>query len=148
MTTARPDAQLAAEERRERIRALMDRFEAAMAEPASLSPDDWRSRLSDLADEMSRELASHVQGTEGADGLFDDVMAKAPRLRSDVDRLRREHTELQTLLDRFRDVVVDDDPVLVRERGLALLTALIVHRQHGADVLYEAYWVDVGGLSG
>lgn len=148
MTTVRPEGYRAAEERRERLRGLMDRFEAAMAEPPSVSPHDWRSRLSDLADEMSTELSLHVEGTEGDGGLFEDVMARAPRLRSQVGRLRREHGELRVFLDKFRDAVVDREVVLVRERGLDLLTALIVHRQHGADLLYEAFWVDVGGLDG
>lgn len=148
MTTVRAEGYQAAEERRERLRALMDRFEAAMAEPPSVSPHEWRSRLSDLADEMSTELTSHVEATEGPGGLFEDVLARAPRVCSQVDRLRREHGALRAFVDDFRDAVVDHEVVLVRERGIDLLTALVVHRQHGADLLHEAFWVDVGGLDG
>lgn len=139
----------AAEERRERLRQLMDRLEAALAEPYRADRDAWRSRLSGLGDELDVEWRSHVAGTEGDDGLFDELIVAAPRLAAAVERVRDEHPAIQTDLARFRDAVEDGaEPDAIRRAGLALLTALIVHRQHGADLLYEAYWVDVGGLSG
>lgn len=139
----------AAEQRRERLRLLMDRLEAALAEPPAAGLHDWRARLSDLGDELAVEWRTHVADTEGDGGLFEEVLGSAPRLATAVDRVRGEHPTLDADLARFRDAVESDgSPEAVRSTGLALLTALIAHRQHGADLLYEAYWVDVGGLSG
>lgn len=143
------DGREAAERRRERLRQLMDRLEAALAEPHGAGPDAWRARLSGLGDDLDVEWRAHVAGTEGEEGLFDGVMAAAPRLATAVERVRDEHPTIAADLARFRDAVEEGaDPDAIRRAGLSLLTALIVHRQHGADLLYEAYWVDVGGQSG
>lgn len=139
----------AAERRREHLRQLMDLLEAALAEPPAAGLDDWRGRLSALGDQLDTEWRSHVTGTEGEGGLFDEVLAIAPRLSGAVARVRDEHPSLSSELAHFRDAVeAGAEPGAIRRAGLALLSALIVHRQHGADLLYEAYWVDVGGLSG
>lgn len=139
----------AVERRRERLRQLMDQLEAALAEPPAAGLDDWLGRLSQLGDGLDVEWRSHVADTEGEGGLFDEVVATAPRLSGAVARVRDEHPALSTDLVRFRDAVEGGaEPAAVRRAGLALLTGLIVHRQHGADLLYETYWVDVGGLSG
>jgi hypothetical protein len=79
-----------------------------------------------------------------------------------VERLTREHTKLTFLIDELlkmvgpadgsfaqADPMLDDpslgDPDEVRDRGNTLLSALIRHRQRGADLVYEAYTVDIGG---
>lgn len=139
----------AAEQRRERLRELIDRLEAALAEPYGAGLDAWRTRLSELGDELDTEWRSHVDGTEGEGGLFEEVVETAPRLAGAVERLREEHPPIWVDLARFRDAVEEGaEPDAIRRAGLTLITALLLHRQHGADVLYEAYWVDVGGLSG
>jgi hypothetical protein len=138
----------AVEQRRRRLRRLMDRLEAALAEPPGAGIDVWCARLSDLAGELDTEWRGHVEGTEGPGGLFEEVVAAAPRLASHVERVRDEHPPLRQQLDRFVATVDGRDVDAIRAAGLELLTALVVHRQHGADLLYEAYWVDVGGLSG
>jgi hypothetical protein len=139
----------AAEQRRQRLRAFMDRLEAALAEPPGQDPDAWRDRLSQLVDQLDDELRSHVEGTEGPGGLFEEVMTAAPRLSTQVERVRGEHSMLRDRATLLRAVIEGDDTVeAIRTAGLDVLTALIIHRQHGADLLYETYWVDVGGLSG
>jgi hypothetical protein len=69
-----------------------------------------------------------------------------------VDRLIGEHTELTDLstklIDRI-DVVelerIAEEAGAVRDDAMSLLTAVARHRQRGADLIYEAYQVDVGG---
>jgi hypothetical protein len=39
----------------------------------------------------------------------------------------------------------DGDVDHVRELGTTLLGALVRHRQRGADLVFEAYQVDIGG---
>lgn len=148
-TKIRPAGWEAAEHRRERLRRLMDELESSLAEPPGAGPDTWRSRLSDVGDRLDAEWRSHVAATEGPGGLFDEVVEAAPRLTTAAGRVRDEHVGLTAALGHFRDAVeAGQDTAEVRSAGLALLTSLIAHRQHGADLLYEAYWVDVGGLSG
>ncbi len=54
-------------------------------------------------------------------------------------------------MDRLEHVPAersDDENAAIREQALQLLTAIVRHRQLGADLLYEAYDVDVGGVGG
>ncbi len=97
---------------------------------------------------VRRELASlreafhhHLTVTEGEEGLFDDVIQVAPRLQHQVDILRREHDEIVEAIESALD---PGTPVSeVRETVLQVLAAIVRHRQRGADLLYEAYDVDV-----
>ena len=38
-----------------------------------------------------------------------------------------------------------DETAAIREQALELLAAIVRHRHLGADLLYEAYDVDIGG---
>jgi hypothetical protein len=145
MIDTRDSTQLA-EVRRARLRDLMDRLEAALAEPSHRA--GWATALNELAGELEAELTRHVEETEADDGLFADVMQRAPRLRNAVDRLRTDHPELRTTLAQFADSLreppLDTDRIAaIRELGSTLLVDLMAHRQRGADLLYEAYWIDV-----
>lgn len=135
-----------AEQRRERLRVLMDRLEAALAEPAHRS--GWRETIGGLSEELHAELDRHVADTEGPDGLFEEVLARAPRLRNAVATLRHEHPALQQTLGELSVALAaataDDAQIeTIRALGSKLLVDLIRHRQRGADLLYETYWIDV-----
>ena len=65
-----------------------------------------------------------------------------------VSQLRSDHPALLDSLAELRstlqgDLQSDDTVALARRQGLSLLGQLAEHRQLGADLLYEAYWVDV-----
>ena len=96
-----------------------------------------------------REFRSHIEITEGRDGLYEGVLTTAPRLAKAVSRLKSEHGEITAYLDDLRacvDTVVGQEGVAdVRELGVALFTRMVRHRQRGADLVYEAYASDVGG---
>ena len=55
-----------------------------------------------------------------------------------VSRFAREHVTMVLTGD-------GDDVTRIRELGTRLLGALVRHRQRGADLVYEAYQVDIGG---
>ena len=85
------------------------------------------------------------------------MIRSSPRLAHEVDRLTKEHRTLTELIAEMLALVgladgpparIDPnlgDPDEVRDRGTALLSALVRHRQRGADLVYEAYSVDIGG---
>ena len=129
---------------------MMVRLEHALAAPSGSNLAEWRAELLIKCDEFAVVLEDHISGTEGRDGLFEEIAERSPRLISRVDRLRRDHLQLHDAADGLRAVLASDpftDDAIdsARDLGLVLLTELARHRQQGADLLYEAYWVDVGG---
>jgi predicted nuclease with TOPRIM domain len=80
-------------------------------------------------------------------------VAEAPRLSTPASRLRREHSEILASIvrsDKRLDMPQGGDDYeiwvdIVRTELTSLLVALAKHRQRGADLVYEAYDVDIGG---
>ena len=71
-----------------------------------------------------------------------------PRLAHAAEKLRVEHAVISAAIDRGSVAVrsAGEDPGGVedaREAVLKLLQQLIRHRQRGADLVYEAYNVDI-----
>lgn len=109
----------------------------------------WAERVKAALVELSGDLRLHMQVTEASGGLFRDVVTKAPRLSGAVHRLEREHGELAPAVEALveqADRVEDQDAVEdLRQACGDLLRRLARHRQAGADLVYEAYVVDIGG---
>ena len=84
---------------------------------------------------------------EGADGLFAELAAAQPRLANQIERVKGEHPILCEQLDAviLGTAVGRLTVEQTRSDVLALLSAIAVHRQRGADLIYEGYCVDIGG---
>ncbi len=111
---------------------------------------EWRANLLPHVDDLRAAWASHVSGTEGPGGLWEQIRTDAPRLLGGLRRLGREHELLAAEAAAVHDDLTaagDDEAKLatVRERANALLNQLARHRQRGADLIYEAYEHDIGG---
>jgi hypothetical protein len=137
-----------AQARRDRLRVLMDRLEVALPEPTRRDPDRWRDQVLVVAADLEAGLIDHVAETEARGGLFDDVTRHAPRLTNRIGELRNDHPALLDVLGELRamldqSVQSDETVAAARRQGLTVLGQLVQHRQLGADLLYEAYWVDV-----
>lgn len=137
-------------QRREALLAAAASLEAALAAPASGST--WCARLGDELVELRTTLIDHATATESPDGILDQVRTEAPRLCNHVDRLIADHRTLigatEELLDRVERTPTDRRNVevdAIRTMAVDLLAAIARHRQHGADLVYDAYQVDVGG---
>jgi hypothetical protein len=52
---------------------------------------------------------------------------------------------LEGLLSLMRLALDGDEVTRARELGTELLGSIVRHRQRGADLVYEAYEVDIGG---
>lgn len=162
--TAESETQDLTELRRHRAELLesITALEQALAAPVPGRQMHWAERVSAALLELSGDFRDHVGLTEGPTGLYTNVIRSSPRLTFAVDRLTREHetltgliAELITLVGKAdgsfaqADPMINDpalgDPDEVREHGNKLLAVLIRHRQRGADLVYEAYSLDIGG---
>jgi hypothetical protein len=137
-------------QRREALLGAIGGLEAALAAPSS--DVRWRDGLGEALSRLRATIADHIAATEADDGILSSVRFDAPRLFNAVEKLIAEHETLthdtELLLDRVGaapTVQSAEDVQELREQGLALLAAVVRHRQRGADLIYEAYNVDVGG---
>ena len=81
------------------------------------------------------------------------IVQVAPRLAHAVEQVKQDHQALLAEIDRLETATkhVDDAGHIqkLREECMRLLQSIAAHRQSGADLIYEAYSVDVeGGDSG
>jgi hypothetical protein len=152
-----PDEQLtpALGEARKRRRTLHDalvHLEMAISSPAAGRIPEWSAQVTKDLIGVRDAFDQHIEATEKPDGLYDEIMQRAPRLAHTVDRLREEHpsiaASIAATIGRMEadEVVRDDWPVdQARDDLQRLIGSLVRHRQKGADLVWEAYNVDIGG---
>jgi Hemerythrin HHE cation binding domain len=145
-------ARLTAVEHREQVQRVLVALEAALASPAPGRLAQWREVVARRLHELRGEFARHVEITEGADGLYDEIVALAPEHARAIDVLRHEHTEIEAgiraLLTTVASRAAPGDPEVwveaQRAAGTTLLGRLVRHRQRGADLTWRAYNVELG----
>lgn len=152
MTVAGGDALADARAQRAGLRQAMDELEHALAAPAAGRSAAWTARVGVAWRSLAAALDTHVVTTEADDGILADVVRAAPRVAHAADRLRREHPDLTAAVAAELAAVeaAPDEPAPEwvddrRHAGTDTLARLSRHRQRGADLVYEAYEVDVGG---
>jgi hypothetical protein len=147
------DGQLeAVRERRAGFRAAMSDLERAVAAPAPGRFDEWTAGARDALDRVRDIVDRHIFATEAPGGFLDEIVEAQPRLANQAQRLRDEHGEIVDAMSaasaRLRagtSFAPDEWVDAMRDRLLVLLGVLARHRQRGADLVYEAYAVDIGG---
>lgn len=133
--------------RRHSLGDALTALEQAVAKPAAVG--GWLDAVSEAIDELRRALEEHIEVTEGLEGLLAEIQDVAPRLSGEVDLIKAEHDELLEALERAELTVSgtrsisSEDPEPIRRRVMTLLGRLSQHRQRGADLVYEAYNVDI-----
>lgn len=153
--TVRPDREtrllLDVGRRRTELRAAMDALESALAAPVGngASVAAWTGRLQGALHRLYDAVAAHVSITEGPDGLYAELAKHSPRLTNAALRLGEEHAdvlrrleELLTLADASSGSAYASQ---ARKVGTELLVVLMRHRQRGADLVFEAFGLDIGG---
>lgn len=138
---------------RSELRESIAALEQALAGPVPGRVVAWAERVHVALVELSADLRERSEITEGPAGLHREVLTAAPRLAGAVRRLVGEHAQIARLVEELLaylseplDGDGDGDGVAgVRGLGVALLGRLVRHRQAGADMVYEAYHVDIGG---
>lgn len=125
--------------RRRRLGDALAGLESAVAAPSAA--DGWITSVSSELSQLRRALEEHIEATEGDQGLLEEIGEVAPRLSNEIASIESEHQEL---LDSLRTVEIAlEDARAVRQRVMAVLNQLSLHRQRGADLVYEAYNVDI-----
>lgn len=135
--------------RRAELLESMRAVEQALSAPGPGREERWAERVHVSLVELAADVGEHVRRTEGPDGLYREILKSAPRLSGAVARLTREHVVIKDEVDDLLAVAgepgIDDYVDRVRELGTALLARLLRHRQHGSDLIYEAYQAEIGG---
>jgi hypothetical protein len=144
-TTTPTSALHAARGQRLSLRRAIDEFQETLAAPAAAADT---KRLSRVLDHLRVVFAVHVEVTESPGGLYEEIMEIAPRLANKIARFKREHAAITTAIAAaLDDLRKDPVPRGLQGRLAHLLEGLARHRKRGADLVYEAYHVDIGGES-
>jgi hypothetical protein len=158
--------------RRAELFESITHLEHALAAPVPGRQKRWATRVAEALEELSDDFRDHVVLMEGAEGLNVRLIRRAPRMAHQVERLTKEHTALSKMIGELSALVehaqgsmeqgestrgeptqgesTSEDAIPggwdeVRVLGNKLVGALSGHRQRGADIVYEAFAVDIGG---
>lgn len=135
---------------RAELQESMAVLDAALLAPVGLGGERWRDRVQAALAELRHDFTDHVELTEAEGGLYADIKEKAPRLSAKVQVLLDEHDEIAELCESAFNRLEHADPAAdidaLREEVTGLIGKIARHRQHGSDLVYEAYVVDLGGL--
>ncbi|MGI8876298.1 MAG: hemerythrin domain-containing protein [Egibacteraceae bacterium] len=139
-----------ARRRRSDLHGVLVELESALAAPASGRVTAWSLRVHEALVELGAAFERHIAVTEGPDGLFESVTSHAPRLAGTIDEFTRQHRQIRQsvgdALDAVHRAADAAEPFSTsREAVLDLIEQLMRHRQRGADLVYEAYAVAIGG---
>jgi hypothetical protein len=146
-----PALQEAAKRRRTLHEALVA-LEFAISSPAAGRIPEWTAQVTKEITSVRDAWDQHVDGTEKPEGLYEEIVSISPRLAGTVDRLRGEHPEITAavgeMLARLEQVEIGGLPWPLddaRDDLQRFMGKVIRHRQKGADLVWEAYNVDIGG---
>jgi hypothetical protein len=136
-----------ANSRRRELKETMVELEHAVARP--ISAPGWLDRVQNCLVMVHDALGMHIEDVEGEDGLLEEILGEAPRLAPMAQDIEREHIALLDAYTRTEQRLRaarehgPGDYSAVRRRVTSLLGRLTLHRQHGSDLVYEAYNVDI-----
>jgi hypothetical protein len=105
------------------------------------------TELADALEQVSAALAAHIALTEGPNGLHAELLAAAPRLANDIRLLAEDHDFMERLVDSTGLALRSQptDQQVIDDRVNRLLDRISRHRVRDAEIVYEAYQVDIGG---
>jgi len=114
--------------------------------------EDWSKDVIKPLTTLLDTIEEHIKGTESQGGLYEEIIARAPHLSNQIGRLREEHPTLHQgtseLIDRLQTNKIGDEWPLdeARDDIQRILGKVVRHRQRGADLIWEAYNLDIGGF--
>lgn len=134
-------------ERRHSLSGAMTELEAVVSSPSGA--EGWHDSVAKALADLRVALNEHIVVTEGDDGLLAEILDVAPRFAAEIGLIRAEHEGLDEALERAvltlegAVEIGSDDPDAIRRRVMTVLGRLSLHRQRGADLVYDAYNVDI-----
>lgn len=147
--TASGRAALAASrtDRASSIGALQDLEEMSTSAGPS-RPDAWRDDVLGAIDELIINLQHQYQGSFAEDSLLSQVASDSPHLAGSVEALCSRQTDIIEDLDGIRTQLADysrtPDVASMRAALAGITAAIREFRAWEADLVHEAYYVDLG----
>ncbi len=136
--------------RRAELRETINSLENALAAAAGGRAVVWGERVHAALTTLVADFAAHIEVTEGPGGLHQSILVGDLRLANGVEALTVEHlaisTDIAQLVADSAAPVTSEDVTQLREQATLLLGHLVRHRQRGADLIFEAYATDIGGV--
>src|SRR5437763_17211143 len=136
----------ALDEARQRRKTLHDAIvylEKSISSPAAGRIPDWTASVLKEMSEVRDAFGQHVMVTEKPDGLYDEILERAPRLETNVRRLREEHPEIVQRSDdtitRLEQVEIGEDnwpPDAARDDLHGFSASVFRHRPRDADAAW------------
>jgi hypothetical protein len=142
----------AARTRRIKLHTELVELEQALAAPTPGRVKEWTLEVADRLRHVREAFDEHIFVTEKPEGLYEEIMEMSPRLTGKIKRLDEEHpvilAEIDDRLARLEALDTQDvwPPDVARDDVNRLLGRIVRHRQRGADLVWEAYNVDIGGM--
>jgi len=141
-----------ARKRRATLHDALVHLEIAISSPAAARIPEWTALVTKEVIGVRDAFDQHVMVTEKPGGLYEEIITRAPRLDGTVRRLKDEHPEITEkvaeMVERLEKATIGgpewplDD---ARDDLQRFIGTVIRHRQKGADLVWEAYNVDIGG---
>jgi len=146
-----PTLETAADIRADLHRAMIEAEDAiAAAAPGRFA--EWTEAVLKALVHVHTAFHSHIEIAEGDEGVYEEVLEREPRLRDAVAKMKNEHPEVLGMIhepyNRLRLRAADEyiPAEEIRDAVMKVLGKITRHRQRGADLVWEAYFVDLGGL--
>ena len=140
-----------AETRHQIVSRRQDLYDAMQALESSVArasgQTDWFIAVDLALCNLEAALDRHVSEIEAPDGLFDEVIDRAPHLASDVQRLRQDHDELLASCRSASYLLSQLSPEELRRKVLGMLGRLAIHGQRGSELLFDTYNVDLAAAN-
>jgi uncharacterized protein YlxW (UPF0749 family) len=134
---------------RERSLQALQVLELRAGSPAPGREVEWLSEVLGALDALEKMLASQRQNSADDASILSEIQRDEPRLHNRVVQLRRDYGELHEavtrLQSRLRASRADEIHFVdVRQRLDRIATELRYQRAREADLIYEAFNVDLG----
>ena len=141
-----------ARQRRATLHDALVHLEIAISSPAAGRIPAWTDLVTKEMVGVRDAFEQHVLVTERPGGLYEEIIMRAPRLDGTIRRLKDEHPEIAedvgVMLTRLDHAEIGSPAWPLedaRDDLQRLIGTVIRHRQKGADLVWEAYNVDIGG---
>lgn len=129
-----------------RRRDLYEAMQLVEAKAARASgQEDWTEQVEQALANLEAALEHHVEEIEAENGLFAEILDRAPHLQSAVSSLRDEHDAMLSVCRDALDFAASGGsaPKVLRRKVLDILELVTIHRQTGAELLFDTYNVDI-----
>jgi hypothetical protein len=133
----------AARARREKLFQALVELEQSLTGPSN-DHEQWLGRVREAVTKMRDTVIDHVAESEAPDGLLAQISEVSPWLGPRVVQLHAEHDDLVASAERLvQACLAATEPDEVADDAWSLLGRVSKHRRRGADLLYDAYALDI-----